>query len=343
MDRLRRIARWPRPAAVWFTLLVVVGLVVLAGCIYVLPQVLVPDRSAASLAAVPDAAKRLELEDARLKQRNDVRTTLLQGLAGAVVAVGLSLTWRQIRVNQQGQFYDRFKDAIDQLGSDTLDLRLGGIYALERIAKDSDDDRGTIAEILTAFVRQRSPWPPMLPGQYVADAPIREQPALRTRAPDIQAVLTVLGRGAFTRQEALQLDLGEVDLRNVAVFGAHLEGANLDGAHLEGANLFDAYLNRASLIDANLGHAILQRADLSRAHLEGAILDGAHLEGANLDGAHLEGANLDGAHLRLASLFSAHLKGAELDGAHLEGAGADVRTEWPDGFDTASKRIEVRE
>jgi hypothetical protein len=86
----------------WVALLVVGGLVVLAGCIYVLPQVLVPDRSAASLAAVPDRAKRLELEAARLKQRNHVRATLLQGLAGAVVAVGLSLTWRQIRVNQEG-------------------------------------------------------------------------------------------------------------------------------------------------------------------------------------------------------------------------------------------------
>lgn len=122
-----------RPAAAWAALLVIVGLAVLVGCIYVLPQVLVPDRSPGSLAAITDAAKRLELQDARLKQRNDVRTTLLQGLAGAVVAVGLSLTWRQIRVNQEGQITERFNKAIDHLGSDKLDLRLGGIYALERI------------------------------------------------------------------------------------------------------------------------------------------------------------------------------------------------------------------
>jgi hypothetical protein len=111
----------------------------------------------------PDAAKRLELEDARLKQRNDVRTTLLQGLAGAVVAVGLSLTWRQIRVNQEGQITERFNKAVDHLGTDKLDLRLGGTYALERIAKNSSEDRDTIAKVLTAFVRQRSPWPPSSP------------------------------------------------------------------------------------------------------------------------------------------------------------------------------------
>jgi hypothetical protein len=233
VNQLRRIARWrpQRPATVSVALLVVGGLAVLAGWIYVLPRVLVPDRSAASLAAVTDPAKRLELEDARLKQRNDVRATLLQGLAGAVVAVGLSLTWRQIRVNQEGQITERFNKAIDHLGSDKLDLRLGGIYALERIAKNSNDDRDTIAEILAAFVRQRSPWPPSQPGQYRDDFPIRQQPPLRTRAPDIQAALTVLGRGGFTRQGTLQLDLAAVDLRRAALDGAHLEGASLREAH----------------------------------------------------------------------------------------------------------------
>ena len=312
----------------WVALLVVGGLAVLAGCIYVLPQVLVPDRSAASLAAVTDPAKRLELEDARIKQRNDVRTTLLQGLAGAVVAVGLTLTWRQIRVNQEGQITERFNKAIDHLGSDKLDLRLGGIYALERIAKNSNDDRDTIAEVLTAFVRQRSPWPPSQPGQYRDDFPIDQQPELRTRAADVQAALTVLGRGGFTRQGAFQLDLAAVDLRKAVLDGAHLEDANLMGAHLEGANLFQSHLEG--------GH-------LRGAHLEGAHLGDARLEGANLFQAHLEGANLGGAHLEGAHLGDARLRGAWLNGAHLEGVTDNILTRWPGGFDVASKGIEVRE
>jgi Pentapeptide repeats (8 copies) len=345
VDRLRRIARWQpqRPAAMWVALLVVAGLAVLAGCVYVLPRVLVPDRSAASLAAVADAAKRLELEDARLKQRNDVRTTLLQGLAGAVVAVGLSLTWRQIRVNQEGQITERFNKAIDHLGNDKLDLRLGGIYALERIAKNSDDDRDTIAEVLTAFVRQRSPWPPSQPGQYRADFPIDRQPELRTRAADIQAAMTVLGRGGFTRQGALRLDLADVDVRKVALPGAHLEGANLWGAHLEGANLWGAHLDSAGLANAHLDSAVLLGA-----HLDDANLGGAHLAGASLNLAYLGRANLGGAHLAGADLKDAHLDGANLDFAHLDGASfvgatADMRTIWPVGFDAASNGISFRE
>jgi hypothetical protein len=299
------------------------------------------------LAAVTDPAKRLELEDARLKQRNDVRATLLQGLAGAVVAVGLSLTWRQIRVNQEGQITERFNKAIDHLGSDKLDLRLGGIYALERIAKNSNDDRDTIAEILAAFVRQRSPWPPSQPGQYRDDFPIRQQPPLRTRAPDIQAALTVLGRGGFTRQGTLQLDLAAVDLRRAALDGAHLEGASLREAHLEGARLVGAhldgaFLNGVHLDGASLSDAHLDGARLHGAHLNGALLNGAHLEGADLWDVHLEGASLLGVHLEGAVLLGADLEGANLSG-HLDGAIADVWTVWPDGFDSLSNGVEFVE
>jgi hypothetical protein len=46
------------------------------------------------------------------------------------------------------------------------------VYALERIARESAHDRPTIGEVLTSFVRSRSPWPPSRPGQFIADAPI---------------------------------------------------------------------------------------------------------------------------------------------------------------------------
>jgi hypothetical protein len=66
---------------------------------------------------------------------------------------------RQLEVAQQGQVTERFTRAIDQLGNTNLDVRLGDIYALERIANDSPQDRATVAEVLTAFVRGHAPWP----------------------------------------------------------------------------------------------------------------------------------------------------------------------------------------
>jgi hypothetical protein len=250
------------------------------------------------------------------KAQNDVRNTLLLALAGGVGILGAYFTYRQLRVTREGQITDRYTKAVDQLGNDHLDVRVGGIYALERIARDSDDDRDTIAEILTAFVRQHSPWPPSEPGQYRRDFPIDEQPELRMRAADVQAALTVLGRGGFTRQGALPLDLAKVDLRKASLGYAHLQGADLRDAHLEGAHLSGAHLQGASLHGAHL-----QGADLLGVHLEGAYLFDAHLEGAkvlltprNEDLSPLEEASyVEDAHLEDASYF----KGVRLEATYL--------------------------
>jgi hypothetical protein len=130
------------------------------------PRLLVPPASEASLRDATDPAKRHELQDSRLKLQNDVRTTLLQGLGGLAVLAGVFFTYRkaqtgrrQLEVAQQGQVTERFTRAIDQLGNTNLDVRLGGIYALERIANDSPQDRATVAEVLTAFVRGHALWP----------------------------------------------------------------------------------------------------------------------------------------------------------------------------------------
>jgi hypothetical protein len=183
------------------------------------------------VAAPPWFVQHRSLEVA--KAQNEVRTTLLQGLGGVVLLVGAYFTYRQLansreqlQITQQGQITERFIRAIDQLGHASLDVRLGGIYALERIARDSPADRNTIGEVLTAFIRSHAPWPPRLPGQYVASAPIDEVPELQVRAADVQASLTVLGRGSFGRPEGQgdRLDLHAVDLRHAYLNGMHLEG-----------------------------------------------------------------------------------------------------------------------
>jgi hypothetical protein len=124
-------------------LLVVLVVTLLATCVFVLPGVLVPTRVEAA-GEIP-AVERLRLQNERLKLRNDVRTTMLQAMGGAFFLVTALLTWRQLQLNREGQITERFTRAIDQLGSDDkLDVRLGGIYALERIANDSSTERGAI-------------------------------------------------------------------------------------------------------------------------------------------------------------------------------------------------------
>jgi len=114
-------------------------LVIVLACVLVVPQWLVGWELGAS-------AHTLTAAD-RAKAINDVRATLLQGIGGAVLLLGVYFTYRQLQTSREGQVTERFTRAIDQLGHTRLDVRLGGIYALERIANDSSDDRPTIAEV----------------------------------------------------------------------------------------------------------------------------------------------------------------------------------------------------
>ena len=64
----------------------------------------------------------------------------------------------QIYPDQQRRITESFSKGIEQLGSDKLEVRLGGIYSLERISKENPDDYWTVVETLTAFVRERARW-----------------------------------------------------------------------------------------------------------------------------------------------------------------------------------------
>ncbi len=202
----------------------------------------------------PDAYRLADLKDA-------YRRTLAQILGGVALLYGLYLTYRRIRVAEEGNITERFTRAIEQLSREGMAIKLGGIYGLERVAKDSEKDHGPIMEVLTAYVREKATQNAM----YVSEA--TERPT-----PDIQAILTVIGRRDTTgknRGNAL-LDLSDTHLAGAALSGANLRGAYLNGATLSLAYLVDADLTDAELVGAELIGATLTNADLTKAKLMGA-------------------------------------------------------------------------
>jgi len=262
------------------------------------------------------------VRDLRGKDRadaiNGVRQTLLQTAGGLALLTGLAFTARTYYLSRAGhqreveaQITDRYTRAVEQLGSTNSSVRIGGIYALERIMRDSPKDHETIVEVLAAFIRERSGVAELTQPEEIPD---QREP--RPTA-DVQAALTVLGRRP-DRVETNALDLAGADLR-----GAKLRHARLQGADLRGSQLQRADLLRAQLQKAHLQLAQLQGADLSWAQLDGAWLNGAQLQGADFSGAELQFAYLSGAQLQSADLRWAKLYGAQLDGARLDATNLD--------------------
>jgi hypothetical protein len=203
----------------WLGVLTACGLlVVLLVSIIVIPRWLYPPLNSADLRGIPGAQARIQLQQAQSQLANDARSSVLQGLAGLLVVIGAMATWRQVHISREGQITERFTRAVDQLGSDNVDVRIGGVYALERIAKNSPADRNAVLYLLCAFVRTHMPWAVGAPDgpQHPTATVDEELPWMRVRAPDIQAAMGVVGRRAPSRDEPV-IYLSRVDLRSIAL------------------------------------------------------------------------------------------------------------------------------
>jgi len=241
----------------------------------------------------------------RHKAITDTRTGLIAALAALGAAGGLAFTARTYRLSREGHVTDRYSKAIEQLGNDKTEIRLGGIYALERLMRDSPHDQPTIIEVLAAYVRQHTSLsqPPAARTHDRRVAGYRHTgPMVRSERPaeDVQAALTVLGRRTPVAAEQ------PIDLRNTHLHAATLGEANLTDAWLNGANLTDARLGKANLTDAWLDEANLTDAWLGKANLTDAQLGGANLTNASLDlGALTEVQLAAASHTDLISWFPA--------------------------------------
>lgn len=298
--------------------------ILLAG-VFVVPGLLYPPLSRADLRGIASPQVRIELQQAQSGLANSVRSSVLQLIAGLVVVAGAVATWRQVHISREGQITERFTRAVDQLGnSQNVDVRVGGIYALERIARDSETDRNAIQFLLGTFIRNHANWPTDTPNGPPHPTPAVDDrlPQLRVRAPDVQVAISVLGRRPRSPDERI-LNLPRVDLRGVA-----LNGARLDRAQLSGSNLARAELNSSSLRAADLSSADLREASLEDSRLTAATLTGAYLQGANLRCADFSGADLRGA----------SLAGAITDETVFTGAQADAATTWPSQLDPETRR-----
>lgn len=254
-------------------------------------------------------------------------TTLVA--VGALVFTGVSLQQSRAqsqiaveeqRLTEQGQITDRYARAVEQLGSDSTEVRIGSLYALRRLAADSPADRATIQSVVMAFINGITSGKP--------EAPEKSRPGWAGRRGDLIAAVEV--HGALTQaQDRIRLLVTDFSLQSVRLHRSYLENADLSKTDLGGADLSGAQMQFTSLGEANLAGANAEDSDLSSADLTTADLTGANLRRANLEEANfffgtLVDANLSEARLHKAVLKQVIAERADLTGADLTDSDMDV-------------------
>ena len=184
---------------------------------------------------------------------------------GGVIAVLLAL-WRsrvaerQADTAQRGLLNERYQKGAEMLGSPTLSVRLGGIYALQRLAQEHPAEYHVqILRLFCAFVRNP---PTRKDGEDGQEAAEETTPLIRTLREDVQAVMGAIG----TRRKKHLILEGDARF-TLDLHGSNLSDAILIGANLFGAILMDTNLSGARLMGALLSDALLHEADLSGAKL----------------------------------------------------------------------------
>ena len=257
----------------------------------------------------------------------------------------------QRHIAEQGHITDRITKAVEQLGAEktvkvledgktaertepNLEVRLGAIYALERIAQDSERDHIPIMETLCAYVRENSnaraprnlnlaEWEPPMDDadeeereRYTAEitarfsrvgharAWVRSLPSLRA---DVQAAVTVIGRRSALRRS----------FETARGYFLDLHGANLQRADFSGL-----CFERSNLMNGRFEGADFSNADLTESRFTGARLEGTWFRNTRMPGADLSSANFEGASFYNADLQEAYLDWSRINGSSIENTNA---------------------
>jgi uncharacterized protein YjbI with pentapeptide repeats len=275
----------------------------------------------------------------QLNAVNALRGILVQCAGGIILLLGFYFTWRTVTLNRERQITERFSTAVGQLGATAISVRIGAIYALERIARDSPKDRGAIVATLSSFVADGR-------SHHVAhDGPT---------GPDIQAALRVLGRRPGAGKEEFRLDLSHANLK-----GAHFDGGNWDHASFVYSDLDDTLFARSTLNEAHFEATSLLGCGFADVKAQGvqfqarrlkAFFCGADLRGADFSGTDLSGTDFSGRRDPHGTLYTppAILDGADFTDAKLVGvdfSGVDLRAVTgltQDQLDTATTNSETK-
>jgi len=211
----------------------------------------------------------------------------------AVEGLGAEKTVRLHRKDSNGNFLFHEKEGsqgdtksdldfkrpvIVELTEPNLEVRIGAIYALERISQDSARDHIQIMEILCAYIRQNAP------AHFARPFDIDDliKPERRNKLPggstprvDIQAAVSVIARRDKKRVEqererGYRIDLRGCNLQNVDFESGNWGEAVFDGSALDQANLEASQFERASFSNCSFENGYFKESSLNHASAVGA-------------------------------------------------------------------------
>lgn len=211
-----------------------------------------------------------------------------------------SIADRQASTAEASHVAETYTKAIEQLGAvndegyPKLELRLGALYSLEKIALSNEDYHPQVMEVLCAYVRLNARL-----NSLEHEKESMSVKAVDSPREDIQTAITIVGRRNVTFDpERASLNLSSVDLEGADFSNAQLNNVNFDGSHLANTKFINASIQHCSFVKVELGSSNLSlcnavSSDFSSSSLIDSTLYGADISDSTLENTKLQSARLD--------------------------------------------------
>ena len=225
-------------------------------------------------------------------------------------------TQNQVTTARLGLLNERYQKGAEMLGSENPTVRLGGIYALQRLAaEDPEGYNIQVMQMFCAFLRSntRSRTESARNETVISGATI-ESKAYSEMDHDIQAILIAIGTRSASQIAVESNAEYRLDLQGVKLFGERLitkDKLNFRRAHFHDADLSGFTLFEPDMASSFFIRTTLKGAALPGANLQASVWQDADLRDAEIDGADLSGSLFWGVDFHRASLSNADISAAK--------------------------------
>jgi hypothetical protein len=252
------------------------------------------------------------------------RATLAQALGGFAIIAGLYFTARNVLAAEQTRWTKTFSDSIGQLGVADADgqpvtsVRVGAIYSLERLSRDSPNDAKIICNVLLQYIQARA--------TIIEDVTSPNNPKALYPL-DCEAALIVLGeiRGRVSIKRDDRLMLVDAFLPNLVLTGRRLGGFHfkrvvLSGSRLDGCRSFGLVIEDSTIEGCSFAESNLSAIELNLCRGQGVSFSSAVVRKSRFLSSTLRESDFTYARLVNAELADSDFTGSDFSNCDMRSA-----------------------
>ena len=226
-----------------------------------------------------------------------------QLIGGIIIGYGLYLTYRRtkaiedsvvvaqqnVKISEDGNVTERFKNAIEHLGRDEGSIRLGGIYSLHRIAKKSPEDTESVCNIFCSY----------LISEAVSNITYKKG--------DLIAIKTIADLLFKHDDNRLVYASIKKTLSNVHFVELNLDNGNISNCKFTKTSIVKSTFFNCVIEGSSFKSSILNKLNFSRSKIKNVRFDGCELKNTGFFKSNWENVTIYDSDLKLIHMSSSTL------------------------------------